>query len=788
MRQTVAKRIHQTVLVLVFVFLAVTLRSYWIQIVRSEEFLERGDWRSETKTRFQAARGAILDRNGRELAQSVLAPTLAFDARHFFANEVVAKALDSKGNYRCGKVEDEAKTLDLMRDDEPVCVADMRAQLKKLEGYDAARFTAWSKSDPAQLPRYVVMERRTSPKRAKEISDALQAKTISALIATPEYRRIYPYRSLAGRTIGTIQGDGVEGQSGVERRYNRDLSGKFIEYPVGRDVARRTYLLGDMPDMDAARGSDLVLSIDMPLQQFVEEALASTIEKFGAANGIVIVSHVPTGELRALASWPPFDPNIANTYPTEAWLDPVIGNVFEPGSTAKIVTVAAAIDKGLVTPDTLIDCNMGSYHIGGHTVKDTHEAGVIPVWEVIQYSSNIGSLKMGLKIAQKDHYDYLRAFGFGLNTGLGLGGESGGILRAPPWREVEHATFSYGYGFSASPLQINLATAAIANGGKLMRPMLVKELRSHQGAPRVIAPEVRTQAVTEETAMKVSLMLETVTSEAGTGTNARVPGFRVAGKTGTAKLFSNKTGQYENEYLASFTGYLPVDQPEFAITVMILRPDKSKGYYGGVVAAPLFREVAAQALVMANIFPADHDGSGSGAGHRTDEESGIGRLRAAEPSKASAAAVEEESEGDPTSSAAASDPAERTVPKLLGMSASQAIRELAALQLEPRLSGRGRVVGQEPSPGEPAAAGAFVTLTLGDPLLSPPAEPPAKAGKGGSPAPAAPAPPAPAAPAAALPAAPAKQAASATPAKPAAPATPAKPAAPTPKGGTHAPR
>jgi cell division protein FtsI (penicillin-binding protein 3) len=413
-------------------------------------------------------------------------------------------------------------------------------------------------------------------------------------------------------------------------------------------------------------------------------------------------------------------------------------------------------------------------------VKDTHEAGVIPVWEVIQYSSNVGSLKLGLKLTQKEHFDYLRAFGFGLNTGLGLGGESGGILRSPPWREVEHATFSYGYGFSASPLQVNFATAAIANGGKLMRPMLVKELRSRQGAPRVIAPEVRTQAVTAETAQKVSLMLETVTSEAGTGTNARVPGFRVAGKTGTAKLFSNKTGQYESEYLASFTGYLPVEQPEFAITVMILRPDKSKGYYGGVVAAPLFREVAAQALVMANIFPAEHDGSGSGAGRRADEESGIGRLRATEPSRAAASAVEEESEGDPTASAATSDPAERTVPKLLGMSASQAIQQLAALQLEPRLTGRGRVVGQEPSPGEPVAAGAFVTLKLGDPLLQAPAEPAAKPTKGGVPAPAAPltpAAPAPATPAAAVPTPPAKQAA---PAKPAAPAAP--------KGGTNAPR
>jgi len=213
---------------------------------------------------------------------------------------------------------------------------------------------------------------------------------------------------------------------------------------------------------------------------------------------------------------------------------------------------------------------------------------------------------------------------------------------------------------------------------------------------------------------------------------------------------------------------------------MILRPDKSKGYYGGVVAAPLFREVAAQALVMANIFPADHDGSGSGAGHRTDEESGIGRLRAAEPSKGSAAAVKEESEGDPTASAATSDPTTRTVPKLLGMSASQAIQELAALQLEPRLSGRGRVVGQEPSPGEPVAAGAFVTLNLGDPLLVAPAAPAAKPSKGGAPAPAAPAAPAPAAPAAALPATPAKQALPAAPAKPAAPAAP--------KGGTNAPR
>jgi cell division protein FtsI (penicillin-binding protein 3) len=718
MRETVAKRMYLVLGALLLSFVAVTLRAYDLQIVRAEAHLARGDWRSTTTQKVRAPRGAILDRSGRELAQSVHAPTLLFDPRHFFSNETTpyastrAEAAKAAANLdsvqvRCGAPDEEGVVIETPAA-AAYCAGLVRKQFEALEEFDAARFDSWVRTpaeERSKLPQYFVLERRMPPARAEQIIANLSSHGIDAVYSTPEYRRIYPYRAMAGRTIGAIQGDGVEGLSGIERRYNPELAGGVLEYELHRDAWRRGYLLGEMPDINAKRGANVLLTLDLPLQQFVEDALAETVESFGAQAGVVIVSHVATGELRAMASWPPFDPNLANQYPAEAWLDPTVGYVFEPGSTAKIVTVAGAIEKGLVTPDTIIDCNLGSYRIGSHTVRDTHAAGAIPVWEIIQYSSNIGSLKMGLMMSAKDHYDLLKDFGFGSNTGLGLGGESAGLLRPPPWREVEHATFSYGYGFSASPLQMNMATAAIANRGRLMKPLLVREIQRPSGVDERFSPTMLHQAVSETTAEKVSLMLETVTSEAGTGTNAKVPGFRVAGKTGTAKLFNNKTGVYDNEYLASFTGFIPADRPEFAITVMILRPDKTKGYYGGVVAAPLFRQTAAQALVLANIYP--EEGSGLDASLSPTAVVPVA-LAAADD----APAVDEGNHGDPSLGVEIGDAGQSLVPNLSGKTAAAAIEQLATAGFDVRLEGSGRVVGQDPAPGTPLGTGSFVTLRL----------------------------------------------------------------------------
>ena len=575
MNPIAANRITWVIAVILATYLAFMYRTYQLQIVLADEHIARGDWRSESTITVNSPRGSILDREGHVLAESLSAVTLAFDPHRFFQYEA----------------EHRAEVIDA---------------LLQYDGFTLEQFEQWAGSDINEIPQYHVLERRLPPDEVEEVVSTLRSVGVRSVIAVPGFRRVYPYLSIAGHTIGATQLVGAQGLSGIELAFNQHLSGSSVEYTVQRDFARRAYVIGDVPEISAAAGGDVILSLDIALQRFVEETLEQTVEHYEAESGIVIVSRPNTGEILAMASAPSFDPNRASTYPLSAYLNPAISNAYEPGSTAKIFTFASSMNEGLVDFDSPVDCEHGRVFVGGHWVEDTHHDDIIPAWQVIQTSSNVGTLRIGMRMDQIRHREYLVEFGFGIRPGSGLPGETTGLMRNLPWYEIEHANISFGHGFSISPLQLNMATAAIANRGMLMKPLLILGIRDSEGnLIETFEPQERRQVVSEYVAQRVTRAMETVVENHGTGTRAGIPGYRVAGKTGTAEVYNTTLRRYENAFLSSFTGFVPSGNPEFAITVMIYKPARWIGYYGGLVAAPLFRHVAREALSLYGIFPTE---------------------------------------------------------------------------------------------------------------------------------------------------------------------------------------
>jgi cell division protein FtsI (penicillin-binding protein 3) len=370
------------------------------------------------------------------------------------------------------------------------------------------------------------------------------------------------------------------------------------------------------------------------------------------------------------------------------WQNAGVSWTYEPGSTIKIFTFAAAFDAGLLEYNEPIDCGNGAARVGRFTIRDTHRMGTVPAWMVMQHSSNIGAMRIGRRLDQQTHYETLARFGFGQRTSL-LREDVAGILRPPPWAESEHSTISYGHGLTVTPLQLNMATAAIANRGVLMEPMLVDRIENSEGAlVQQMQPREVGRAVSEEAAELTRQAIVTVTEREGTGRRSVVPGILVAGKTGTSRLVGAQG--YETEYMTSFTGFLPADAPEFAITVMIVRPDQELGYYGGVVAAPLFRQVAEQALLL------------DGYTLQAEEESAS--ARSDDSPHGDGDADEEAIAADGSASAPIPLAMDGVTPDLRGLWLTEAMERIAAGGWQARVNGSGRVVRQNPPAwaGEPA--------------------------------------------------------------------------------------
>lgn len=450
-----------------------------------------------------------------------------------------------------------------------------------------------------------------------EAADKLKSITnISGILYGDVSRRYYPRGTLASPIIGysgaTKENPKIVGQSGIERRAERYLQGNDGLRLSERDGRRREILTQRVFEIEPRAGSDVYLTIDQNIQFFAEQAVARAIEKNNAIAGWAVLQRVKTGEILAMVSFPSYDPNdLAKANPTNR-LNRTIGYTYEPGSTFKVATIAAALDAGTVGPRTLINCENGVWMYGGRPLRDFHPAGTESVGDVLKVSSNIGSAKIALTLGAPRLHQYLREFGFGERTGITLPGEDAGILnRLSNWSGISITRVPMGHEVAVTSIQLLGVLNAISNDGLLVKPQILDRVVTHTGNTLYQRKlEVLSRPLKPQTALLMRKLLTRVTEKSpkhsGTGTRARVDGYTVAGKTGTAEKIID--GQYsKTKNIASFVGICPAERPELALIVVIDEPSIPNQRTGGYAAAPAFKEIMEFTLRYLNIPPVPPD-------------------------------------------------------------------------------------------------------------------------------------------------------------------------------------
>ena len=577
MTTSVARRTRLRAGIVGVLFLA-ALVAISVQAIRLHVF--EGAWLSERAAReyeramvVQGKRGAITDRHGSPLAVSVDSPSIAAYPRQIGDRQTAAKLL--------------ARVLNQPQ----------RNLYKKL--------------DPKRT--FVWLKRQVVPKQA----EAVQALGLRGVDFIAEHSRYYPNKTLAAQLLGFsgIDGHGLEG---MEFYFDTYLMGKEQEITVLTDALGRRFEGSQLP-ATLTEGNTIVLTIDRTIQHIAQKALETSVVEFQARSGVAVVMAPATGEVLALAHYPFFNPNSYGAFRRELWRNRAITDPFEPGSTMKIFSAAAAIDSGVCSPSTIFYCENGEYRVGRNIVHDTKSHGWLSLQQIVKYSSNIGSVKMAEKVGPRQLHDYLRAFGFGQRTGITCPGETPGSLSSyKAWSAIDTGAISFGQGISVSAIQLIAATSAIANDGMLMKPMLVKTITDRNG--RVVkrfTPQPVRRVVSSHSAATVRRILKTVITEGGTGVNAALDGYSVCGKTGTAQKIDDSGTYAKGRYLSSFVGFAPADRPELAILVLVDEPKVQT--YGGIVAAPAFRQIALETLSYLNIQPGpDTDRLRVSRGNRAD--------------------------------------------------------------------------------------------------------------------------------------------------------------------------
>lgn len=527
-------------------FVALMVRALWLQGITNEFLQKQGASRYARTLELSATRGKITDRHGQVLASSV--PVKAIWA----SSESVLEAPPEK-------VTQLAALLDMSE-------ADLRKKLV---------------SDR----QFVYLKRQAE----QPLVDKVLALGIVGIKTEKEYKRFYPEGEVMAHVVGFTNVED-KGQEGIELASEKNLAGKMGSRRVIKDRLGRV-----VEDIESVRpphdGKDMKLSIDSKIQYIAYTHLKEAIEKFKAKAGGAVVLDVQTGEVLALVNLPTYNPNDRSVLTGAQLRNRVITDTFEPGSTMKPFTIALALETGRVTPDTLVQTAPGSMTIGTATIHDAHKQGTLSVAQVIQKSSNIGTAKLALQMPPQEMWEMFATLGFGQQPNIGFPGAVAGRMRNfKTWKPIEQATMSYGHGLSVSLLQIARAYMIFARKGDII-PMTFQQTTEMPVGTRIIS---------EATAMKMREMLESVTLPGGTATQARVPGYRVAGKTGTAHKIEG--GRYVNKYVGDFVGFAPVSNPRIIVAVMIDEPS-SGGYYGGTVAGPVFAAITANVLRSMNVVP-----------------------------------------------------------------------------------------------------------------------------------------------------------------------------------------
>lgn len=650
-----------------------------LMLVDGARWREMAEQQRQRRLNIIPKRGTLYDRNGSALAISVEVPSVSLDAYELLQSvepEQVPAVARATANQLAT-----ALTLN---------PADVEAKILRKKRF------VWLKRR-VSADEVLAIQRLSNPGIAG-------ASRIRGLLIEPDARRFYPRRELAGPMIGFVAPDG-KGKDGVEYRMNEELEGSTESIRGLRDRAGRLIFADGLSDDRALAGHHVYLSIDQRIQYVAERELANTARTFEAKGGSVVVVRPKTGEVLALASWPGYNPNDYRESDADERRDRSAVDVFEPGSTMKIFTVAAALEENAITPTQTLYCEKGSMRIDNVTIRDTHPSEWLTIAQVLAQSSNICAAKIGLSLGSSKLYDALRGFGFGQETGIELAGESSGTLRprGRPWVQVETASASFGQGIGVTNLQLAMAVSAIANGGLLMDPILVKKVTTASGeVVREATPKVRRRVVSRRVARELGELLVSVTEDTGTGLEAAINGYQVAGKTATAQKTDPKTGQYSLDfYTSSFVGFVPALDPEVVVSVMLDEPMLE--HAGGAVAAPIFRRVAQAVLNWEGSTP------------KGTESADLALLaRAPDLANVTYDLIQKaQGKGPPVQQVAPLESLPKgkvRVPDMTGWPMRRAIAQAHELHVEPKIVGSGLIAKQRPAPGEMVDLGAPIVL------------------------------------------------------------------------------
>jgi cell division protein FtsI (penicillin-binding protein 3) len=645
-------------------------RLAYLQLFRYSEYYSRAQHQQRAIVEVGARRAEIFDRNLNPLAMSV-----PVDSAFAVPSEI----------------------------SDPDMVARLLSKVLGVSPEEISTRLAGSRS-------FAWIARKLPPDKVQRIT----AMNLRGIYFQREGGRFYPKRELAAHVLGYVDIDG-KGLGGIEYSLDENIRSKPGKILVLTDAHRRGF---DSTDKVPDTGTSVVLTLDEKIQYIAEKELEQAIHDTQAKAGTIIVENPNTGELLGVANWPTFNPNAGSKdINPEARMDRAASALYEPGSVFKIVTLSAAIDQGITNADELIDCQMGSIYIAGHRIRDHKPYGLLTVSQVLSNSSDVGAIKVGLRLGAPKFYDYIRSFGFGQATGVDLPGESRGMLRRlENWTPVSVGSISMGQEIGVTPLQMITAMTAMANGGLIVRPHVVRALRHGTQVVESAQPEPR-RVIRETTAATMRRMLEGVVLN-GTGKKARLDGYTSAGKTGTAQKFDVATGHYSaHQLIASFVGFAPINTP--AVTILVQLDSPTGAHEGGQVAAPTFKRVAQQVLAYLDV---PHDIAlpsniiQAGRQHRDDQDlsdmpdfnpvqldSGAAitdsaPLASPEAGRAAAPTVElAEGEGIP-------------VPQLQGKTVREVTEKCMKLGLSPVLVGTGVAVEQSPEPGGTIRRGSRITV------------------------------------------------------------------------------
>ncbi|HEY0366147.1 MAG TPA: penicillin-binding protein [Pyrinomonadaceae bacterium] len=657
--------------------LVICARLVYLQFSQYNNLANRARQQQQNAIETSPLRGELLDRQERQLARSV---------------QTVSLFIDPDGL--------DIPTLDRN--------AQQLAQSLHLKQAELSRDFRKAHDDKK---RFVWIARRLDADLANKVVE-LKLPGVQTQL---EPKRYYPNGSLAAHVLGYVGLDG-KGLGGVEQFYNAKISGEPGQLFLEKDANGKPY---EGYEIAAKPGQTVVLTIDQTIQYQAEQALQAAVHQSRAKSGSVIVLDPRSGEILALANAPTFDPNRVSEAKPETRSNWALQNIYEPGSTFKVVAFSAALEKKLARVDERIDCQMGAITVAGRVVHDHHPFGSLTIPEALAKSSNVAAIKLGLRVGDPTMYEYIRRFGFGSKTGVELPGETNGILRkVERWQPSSIGSIAIGQEIGVTPVQMVAAFGALANDGVRIAPHLIREVRDPGGNVIYRAQPEQRRVISAETAIALRGMLEGVTLN-GTAKKAQLDGYSAAGKTGTAQKIDPRTKTYSaTKFVGSFVGFAPVSNPQVVIIVVIDEP--SGAYHGGDVAAPVFREVAEQVLPALGIEP---DIETKSAPDLIAQQANENPERAAKIREEQAQSEEQRKATMPTVDSngtrggevvyAVSTRKAILMPDLRGRSVRDVARTCAQLGLQVEARGEGKVFKQIPSAGTEVSTGQLIYVDFG---------------------------------------------------------------------------